>query len=74
MAKKLCNYLIEANITNGSEEDNTTINKAGETVIKEWNDCRRLGTVRQKTCEKCAFNIKNKELMAKAKRYYRVVR
>jgi len=59
MVKKLCNYIEETNI----------ISDTGE-----WNDCRRLGNVRPKTCEKCAFNIKNKELMEKARRYYRVVK
>ncbi len=40
----------------------------------EWNLCRRLGDVRLKTCDKCAFNRKNKDLMQKAIRYYRIVK
>lgn len=40
----------------------------------EWNLCRRLGEIRPKTCNKCAFNRSNLKLMKKAKAYYRVVR
>jgi len=59
MPRKLCNYILETDIV----DDNG-----------EWNDCRRLGHVRLKTCEKCAFNSKNRALMAKARKYYRVVK
>lgn len=59
MPKKICNYILETKV----------INESGE-----WNDCRRLGLIREKTCDKCAFNHKNKELMDKARRYYRVTK
>ena len=71
MTKKQCDYLIEANIVNGNDNNNNN-NNNNDSV--EWNECRRLGPIRQKTCEKCAFNHKNAELMAKAKRYYRIVK
>ncbi len=38
---------------------------------EDWNNCGRLGQVKQKTCDSCVFNKKNKELRAKASKYYR---
>lgn len=49
---------------------NYLIEKKDEDIIS----CRRLGTVRFKTCEKCAFNFKNKKLLYKAKRYYGIIK
>ena len=61
---KLCNYLIEANVPNGDDEGDE----------REWNHCRRLGQIRVKTCDRCAFNHKNRALRDKAKKYYRVMK
>ncbi|MFH1786191.1 MAG: hypothetical protein ABH829_00860 [archaeon] len=59
---KLCNYLLETECTVRPDSDEV------------WVSCRRLGDVRVKTCDKCAFNVKNRKLRAKARMYYRIMK